>query len=565
MKKVISVLLAAAITAFSMITGCAVESDAWKNNTGTVNLDTMVVTGSGVSVKDNVITIKSGGDFTVTGTLSNGMICIDSEEKVKLRLSGASVTNSSGPAIYFKNAKKAFITLTEDTENYLCDGADYSVEDADAALFSNDDLEIKGSGSLTIIGNYKHGIASDDDLEIKNGIITITAAEHGIKANDKLAVSGGSISVTAETGKGMKAGKELVIDDGTVELVSKKSEGMESKGTLTINGGNVSVTAADDGINTGNSKESSDKTSGSADKKSDIKEDNQNTAASDNVQRKTDKRADNGEKPQRQPNGGNMQPPQNGGTPPQDGMNQMPQNGTMQQPNGGNVQPPQNGGTPPQDGMNQMPQNGDMQQPNGSDMQPPQGGGFGGGFGKIDEETAAEHAITINGGKIYINADGDGIDSNGNLTINGGTVIVEGPTSNGDGGLDCDGTMAINGGEVFVSSSAGMIQLPDSSDGQNLLCAVFEENQTAGTVITVKDKSGNEIISCTPQKDFRAVIYSSENLKDDSEYTVYVNGKENASFTAGGTSRVGSSTGGMRGGFGPRGGFDIQRNSSNSK
>lgn len=188
MKKVISVLLAAAITAFSMITGCVVESDAWKSNTGTVNLDTMKVTGSGMSVKDNVINIKSGGDFNVTGTWSNGMICIDSEEKVKLRLSGASVTNSTGPAIYFKNAKKAFITLTEDTENYLCDGADYSVEGADAALFSNDDLEIKGSGSLTIIGNYKHGIASDDDLEIKNGNITITAAEHGIKANDKLAV-----------------------------------------------------------------------------------------------------------------------------------------------------------------------------------------------------------------------------------------------------------------------------------------------------------------------------------------------------------------------------------------
>ena len=513
MRKIFLILVSV-IFVMTTSTACyAADSDEWKNNTGTINLSSMTVKGSGVSASGSIINITKGGDFEVTGTLADGMIYIKSDEKVKLRLSGASITNSNGPAIYFDNAEKAFITITEGTENYLTDGKTYSYDDADAALFSNDDLEIKGGGTLNITANYRHGIASDDDLSIKNGTINITSYEHSIKANDKLSVFGGDITAVSETGKGMKAGEELVIEAGTLNLTSKQSEGIESKGTLTINGGNINVTAADDGINTGN--------------------ENSET---------------NGFEP---PEWGGPRPDMSGGQMP-------PMNGQTPERNG--EQPPEWDGQRPDMSGRQMPQDG--QRPDIGGRQGPdeirQGGGrgmggpgFGGDFGHIDEETAAAHAITINGGNIYINADGDGIDSNGNLTINGGTVKVDGPTNGGDGALDSEGTMEINGGTVIAASAMGMNQLPNTADKQNILNINFSGTQSGGTEVSIKEtSSGKEILSYAPTKNYQNLIVSSPDIKRGAEYTVYVGGSEYETFTiTDSISTVGSAMG-MFGGHG---------------
>lgn len=485
-KKFFAAVLSMVMAAFSMTTCTAAESsDEWKNNTGTIKLDSMTVSGDGVSVSGDTVTITKGGDFEVTGTLDDGMIYVKSDEKVKLRLSGASITNSDGPAIFFDNVEKGFITITENTENYLTDGKEYSTEDADAALFSNDDLEIKGSGTLTVTGNYKHGIASDDDLSIENGTIIINSYEHGIKVNNALSILGGDITVKAETGKGMKAGEELLIEDGDIKVTGLESEGIESKGTLTINGGNLDITAKDDGINAGN--------------------------------------ADTGES--------------FGGT-----------GGSKGDFGGRRDMSDMNGGTPP----NMDNANGGM----------PNGGGRAGGApqGAVNEETAAAHAITINGGKIYVNAEGDGIDSNGNLIINGGEITVDGPTGSGNGPIDSDGTMSINGGTVVLASSAGMVQLPRSSDGQNILSVIFSERQSAGAEVTVREtQSGDVLVSHKPAKEFQAFVYSSDKIKVGTEYTVSVNGSDVETVTAvQGTTSAGSAAfGGGRGmgGFGGKGGF----------
>ena len=495
-KKIFAALLAAAVS--SVITsGCfAVDSDEWKNNIGEINLDSMKVTGSGVAVDGNTIKITDGGDFNVSGTLAHGMIYVNSDEKVKLRLSGASISNSAGPAIFFDNAEKAFITITEGTENYLSDGKTYSTEDADSVLFSNDDLEIKGDGILNITGNYQHGIAGDDDVSIENGIININSYEHGIKANDTLSVSGGEITVTSETGKGMKADLEVIIDDGTINITSKQSEGIESKGTLTINGGDINVISADDGINTGNE-------STGAEKPGDF-----------------EPRENNGEMPD-MPNGGRHM------------------RGDMPMPPEGSARPDA-----------KVPQNREMargDRMNGR-MAP---GGMGRG-GMMDEETAAAHAITINGGNIHISAEGDGIDSNGGMTINGGTIIVDGPTGNGNGPLDSEGGITMNGGTVITASSAGMLQLPAAADGINIMQVFFDGEQAAGTTVSVKEaSSGTELMTMTPTKNFRAIVFASRELKSGTDYTIYINGNEYESFTvSAGTTTIG--TAGFDG-FGGRG------------
>jgi len=248
------------------------DNEEWKN-TGTITLsETITHTGAGISVNGSVVNISSGGDFTVTGTLSDGMISIDTTEKVKLRLSGVNITNSRGPAIFFVNAKKAFITLTEGTTNNLTDGSKYNVE-AKAALFSNDTLEIKGSGTLNVTGNYMHGIASDDDIIIENGTIVIKSATDALHANNNVTVNGGNITADSSS-DGMESEGDIIINDGTLSIsagddgihaeteltvnggkinITKSYEGLESKTTITIGGGDIRITASDDALNASSS------------------------------------------------------------------------------------------------------------------------------------------------------------------------------------------------------------------------------------------------------------------------------------------------------------------------
>lgn len=492
MKKIISAMVVVAFLACSVVACYATDSNAWKNNIGEINLTDMTVSGEGIAVSDGDIIITSGGDFEVTGENTDAMIRINAEDKVKLRLSGIVLANADGPAIYFENTKKGFITITEGTENYISDSEEYSLDDADAALFSNDDLEIKGKGTLTITGNYKHGIAGDDDLSIENGTIIINSNEHGIKANDKIKITGGNININAETGKGIKAGLELVIDDGTFNIVSQESEGLESKGTLVINGGDINITAADDGINTG------------------LESTNDMSTDAPQIPEKPVGEMSDDKIPQHGDFGDRNH-----------GMGQRPNGEMPQMPEMPDGEMPQQGNLEFRDeNMGQRPE-GEMH----GAGKPQMGDGFVGGFGLIDEETAKAHEITINGGNIYINANGDGIDSNGNLTITGGNVVIDGPEGNGDGPLDSDGTMSITGGEIILVSSAGMVQLPNDNDGNNILRVTFSKRGTEGDVITVTDGDGNDIVSHTAKKMYQSLVVISEKLKKGEEYTVNVNGE----------------------------------------
>ena len=77
------------------------------------------------------------------------------------------------------------------------------------------------------------------------------------------------------------------------------------------------------------------------------------------------------------------------------------------------------------------------------------------------------YSLNISGGKTYVKAAGDGLDSNGPITITGGEVEVWGQASSGNNdALDCDGTLTINGGTVFASGGIGVDGVPSPSGGQ---------------------------------------------------------------------------------------------------
>lgn len=141
----------------------------------------------------------------------------------------------------------------------------------------------------------------------------------------------------------------------------------------------------------------------------------------------------------------------------------------------------------------------------------------------MGENSGSNCSLTINGGTVYVNAGGDGIDSNGYIVMTGGALVVDGPTDNGNGGLDYNNYFTMTAGYLAVAGSSGMAQnISDSSTQCGALAAV--SGGTAGTPVTVADADGNVIISFTPAKSYNALNISTPDMKTGTTYTIYQNG-----------------------------------------
>lgn len=151
--------------------------------------------------------------------------------------------------------------------------------------------------------------------------------------------------------------------------------------------------------------------------------------------------------------------------------------------------------------------------------------------------------LTINGGDIALSApSGDGIDSNGNLTIAGGTVIVHGPPNQPDLGVDVNGDFVITGGYVVVAQiNSNMVETPSSSTNQNTILLSGNSNShpqrdpsgggqgssstlSAGTLFHIEDTSGNSLLTFAPKYNYSSILFSSSDLKNESSYRVYTGG-----------------------------------------
>lgn len=226
----------------------------WEESKATVvtlNGAGAAVEGEGAKASGGKISISSAGTYVVSGKLTGGSIVVDagSDDVVRLVLNGVHIASSDSPAIQVEKAGKTVVTLAKGTENTLSDGTKYADASEDAptaALFSQDDLTINGTGQLTVQGNYKDGITSKDDLKIVGGTLNVNAADDGIIGRDLAAVKGGSIRVNAggdgfkTTYDGDKDKGYLVIEDGTFH-VEAGSDGFQAAASLLIAGGTYDV------------------------------------------------------------------------------------------------------------------------------------------------------------------------------------------------------------------------------------------------------------------------------------------------------------------------------------
>ncbi len=159
--------------------------------------------------------------------------------------------------------------------------------------------------------------------------------------------------------------------------------------------------------------------------------------------------------------------------------------------------------------------------------------GFGGREAASQNTTEETPELIFDDGEIYVNAGGDGLDSNGDLIVNGGYIVVDGPTNSANGALDSGmengGTCEIHGGTVLAIGASGMAERFGDSSTQDSF-RVKMGVQDADTEIVIEDADGNELFSHTSAKSFSSIVFSSPELQTGEDYTVTA-GDEHVTFT----------------------------------
>ncbi len=605
----------------SIVTETDESDDSWKDNKVSVDLS---------NEKGDTYTITQAGVYTLSGDY-DGMIYVKSTGTVKLILDNVNITNDDGPAIFFESSKKGIIESADGSVNNLTDGSEYSV-DAKGCVFSNDDIDLQGTGTINVTANYNHGIVSDDDIKIEEGTINITTAVgDAIHANDGVRIDNGNITIdTMEDG--ISGDKYVEINEGTVNIVTNGDVQSDTDDDMPMGGG---FGGGRGGMQNGEapSGEMPEMTQGEAPE----------------MQNRENSEMARGERPEMQ--NGEMPEMQNGEMPEmpsgeapemtegETGMNggrgfkgersEMPTGEAPSESkdaeqvseaateatteneednvsskgiksenlitiNGGTINVSANdhcikcdnlivinGGSinlesEKHKGIKAMGcifiNGGDINIDTGDEgiesketatindgsiyiKSDDDGINAGGGSGTMmvnNVQDGDEHQIVINGGYVYIDATGDGLDSNGNLYFYGGEVFINGTSSGGDGALDSASDNVLYGGTLFTLSSVGMVECPESGNGQNILSISLDEKQTADSTVQIVDSKGNVMYEATSAREFQNITFSSENIEAGETYSVYINGESVVSVEAeSGVTKYGSSGGmGMGGGNG---------------
>ncbi len=213
-----------------------------------------------ITLSQGDVTICEEGVYHISGSLTDGMICVDADKtaKVQLVLDGVQISNSANAAIYVKEADKVFITLAEGSENSLTSSG-YSALDGnniDGVIFAKSDLTVNGTGGLFVNAVQGHAVVSKDDLKITGGKITITAERKGLAGKDSVRVAGGTLQITSGT-DGIHAGEEdadlgtekgYVYIDGGAFYITAGDDGIHGDGDVRIAGGDIEISDSVEGI-----------------------------------------------------------------------------------------------------------------------------------------------------------------------------------------------------------------------------------------------------------------------------------------------------------------------------
>lgn len=419
---------------------------------------------------------------------------------------GAGMEDGSDPSAGQNSGTDAenengFDASSQDYDSNDESSADTSEEESDSAkgIKAGDTITI--SGGTFVINSSDDAIHSDNYVDIVDGNFTISAGDDGIHADNQVDIENGNI------------------------VIETSYEGIEGY-FINIYDGDISITSSDDGMNAGGSTDMS--SMGMM----------------------------GGQMP-----GGNMGGGKNMGG--GQGMNfdqsnddnsstdsSNDENGDLASGEEFNPSSDQDSGNAPMD-MNAASGTDSSDSASDTDNTDTSDG--------ASSESTQIQCLAIYGGNIYVDADGDGLDSNGDLIIYGGNVVVNGPEGSDnaalDSGTESGGELIVKGGTVIALGSSGMMEAFSDDSEQNSFALVFENGYSSGDEITITDSEGNIIYEYTAVKSGTAIIFSSEDLELNETYTVTVNDEsEEITLDSVSTSSTTTMGGGMGGQMSPMGG-----------
>ena len=459
---------------------------------------------------------------------------------------------SDDACIQVDQADKVFLTLAEGSENTLISGSAYSdtalSDGTDGAIFAHDDLTINGSGSLTVTAQYSHGISANDDLVITGGTITISAADDAIHVNDSIRIKDAAITVTAGD-DGLLTTNEvengyLYIESGTLDITAS-GDGIHTTGDVTVAGGETNISAGDDGIHSDASVFVQSGTILISDCYEGIEALIIDVSGGDvSINCEDDGFNANGGSSDMFGGGGQMGGGQNDGT---FGHGGMHGSGTDEGTTGEMPTPPDRSGESMSGGM-----------PTGQETETASGSGQ----SSADTEDV-ETYISISGGNIRIvnevGQDADGLDSNGDIKISGGTIYISllGTGSNCavDYASESGGVAEITGGTIIACGASSMAESFDSTSTQASILYNMSSIAAAGTTLTVTDADGSVLLSWEVPCSFSSALISCPQMEVGGTYTVTA-GETSEEITLESVSTTyGDAQGGMPGGDMGQGGM----------
>ncbi len=496
--------------------------------------------GADVVVKS---TLSNEISYILSGSTTDGSLNIYSDTKFELKMNGVSIVNADDPALNIQSGKKATITLVEGTSNRLAGGTTFvsegGSEDMKAAFFSEGQLVFSGTGSLVVMGRYRHAICSDDYIQINGGNITVSmAAKDGIHAKDYIEVNGGTIDINS-IGDGMESEGSVTLSDGTVKIITtgEKGHGIKSTAETTVKtSGNIDI-----------------KVQGTASKAFKCGGEMQISQGNINLVTSGDAIYDTSEADISSAagikcdgnltiSGGNIVITSSGS-----GGKGINVDGTLTI--NGNITVTTTGGLfkyrNDDTAAKAIKSDGNMTINGGSIVIRTSGQEAEGlesktnmiiNGGDIDIEAYddcinASKSIVINGGAIYCySATNDGIDSNGTLTVTGGTIVSVGSASPEEG-FDCDNnTFKITGGTLL--GIGGATSNPTSS-----VCTqysvIYSGTISQNTYFNITSSGGKNVLTYRIPRALSkvTVLFSSPELEKSTSYTISSGGS-----VSGGTS-----------------------------
>ena len=411
----------------------------------------------------------SESDYTIEDLFTNRDYEVGYEEEEATTIDVSEYNNET---VSIKDEGTYIITGTASNVQILVDASDAKIQLVlDGANITNTDSAVifvndADKVFVTLASGSSNTLSCTSDIQ-SIGDVNVDGV---IFARCDLTLNGeGTLNITAATGNGIVSKDDLAVTSGTY-VIDAGNHGIQGKDSVRISSGSLNITSGEDAIHSDNDEDDGKGFIYIAGGTIEI------SAGDDGIHAQTDLTIDGG---------------------------------TI------NIAKSYEG----LEGHTITINDGDISVVSSDDGLNAAGGNDSSGWGFDDPMASDEDAwIIINGGTLQVVANGDGIDSNGDLTVNGGYITVDGPSDSANGALDFGGTGTINGGTLIAVGSSGMAQNFGNTSTQASIYVATNSNVSGD--VTLTDSDGNVLITYSPSKTYNSAVISSADLEVGKTYIV---------------------------------------------